>query len=548
MKNTTKILLLTSKSDTRDFYVASAPPIGLYRLKHFVNKHGFECDVLDFSLQSHLEETYLQRVTDGHYNLVGISVTHHNMVPELELLWNFRIAAEKSPEKCWFIAGGQEATLNHQQWLQAGIDIVLLGYAERILLEFCRRIEKSKAGRLDVIVEGMKGCAFYNQDGGLTFEPAPPLSQDDFYEFSFENVLELDVPYHLYWDELRKVANDFNYHRNTFVAETVRLYTTSHCPHNCGFCSSRSFIPLSQDKKQAVLMLSGLDVFKLIDHHISRYNAKAFLFSDDEFLSGSRAGRKRAFELCELLINAKKRGTIPENTILNCQARIDAFLLRQGRTKKIDYELLNILKKAGFLAFGIGVETFSDRLLNAASINKQGFSSGDCENVLDALLQYELFPTVNIILFIPETGKADIIYSMKRAVEFYIKGAQIAVTTFMDSFPGSRIHEKDEFHLARKDWTNPYNGQKVSIADRFIPNDPEIADIVEKVKPTASGALTRILDKAGWESANIPKAITGLSIFVAMAELLREKELARYFVSVACNALQVNQFNETEKM
>ena len=57
-------------------------------------------------------------------------------------------------------------------------------------------------------------------------------------------------------------------------------------------------------------------------------------------------------------------------------------------------ELLLKLKAAGFYTYGLGVETFADRLLKSPSVNKLGVDAQDCENVLDAMLDIGLNPLI----------------------------------------------------------------------------------------------------------------------------------------------------------
>ena len=125
--NDYRVLLLTSKGEAG---LNVTPPLGLYRLKFYLEERGIACDVLDLDLYPH--QTALEQVADGGYALVGMSVSHFQIDNDLEVLWQFRRAAEKAPRKVLFAAGGQEAALNDRQWLKAGVDLILLGFAEEV--------------------------------------------------------------------------------------------------------------------------------------------------------------------------------------------------------------------------------------------------------------------------------------------------------------------------------------------------------------------------------------------------------------------------------
>lgn len=69
-----QILLMTSYSGVG---FNNAPPIGLYRLKHHLELHGFACHVLDLSLEH--PEAYIERAANGDYAIIGMSVSHYHM-------------------------------------------------------------------------------------------------------------------------------------------------------------------------------------------------------------------------------------------------------------------------------------------------------------------------------------------------------------------------------------------------------------------------------------------------------------------------------------
>lgn len=538
MKNKVKVLLTTSISDTRDFYVASAPPIGLCRLQHYLVKRGIECDVLDLSIRPELEPDYVYMVEQGIYDIVGISVSHHNMVPELETLWKFRTASEKNNKDCLFIAGGQEATLNYEQWLEAGMDLIVMGFAEKRLHELCVRFSENNTVEVSELVKGMDGYAVRDKNGQIVFEPAKPFTAEEFRELSFEALMEMDTPYEDYWSELRKVSDVLTFHNNKFIPETARIFTASHCPMVCAFCSSRAFLPDAQEAITPVIMLSASEVHELIVQHVHKYGTKFFLLSDDDFVLGSKVGLKRVFDLCELIVESKNNGTIPADVGFYVQTRVDVFMTRTDKNQKVvNWDLIDAMKGAGFCSFGLGVETFSDRLLASPSMNKRFINEQDSCIVLDALLQRGLSPTINIILGIPETTVEEMIHSMEVAVEFFKKGCQIAVTGLMDSFPGASIHGHEDYPITTTEWVNPYNKQVVSISGSFIPFEAKIGSVIDRVRKLAAEELEKLKLDCGWTGPVIPKPISGLSVFIGVSKLVDRPDLAEYFSEVAHEAL-----------
>ena len=184
------------------------------------------------------------------------------------------------------------------------------------------------SGRADFalpeVTAGINGIAFMDVDGKVVYKPSPALTYDRFRKFSYLNALDTDMPYKDYWDIVRRKRIDV-FNNAEFVVETARLYTTSHCPRRCGFCSSQSFVSASQDKASPIPMLPAEDVFALVLNSIDKYGARGFLFSDDDFPVGNEAGIERMFGFCELIIQAKNEGRMPREVKLFCQARVADF-------------------------------------------------------------------------------------------------------------------------------------------------------------------------------------------------------------------------------
>ena len=167
-------------------------------------------------------------------------------------------------------------------------------------------------------------------------------------------------------------------------------------------------------------------------------------------------------DLCDLIIDAKKKGRIKKNVIFNCQAKVGDFIIKKP-VRKLHDDLIIKLKEAGFYHFGTGVETFSDKLLKVQSINKK-ISEADQHMVINGLLKHGFSPSVNLILFFPESTVEDMYSTMKTATEYMLKGVQIAMTPLLRPNPGSGIHElitKGLTPIKAKwvEWKNPDTGK-----------------------------------------------------------------------------------------
>jgi len=494
----------------------NAPPLGLYRLKQFLDDIDIPCDILDFGLSGY--EDYLARAKQGEYQVIGMSVSHYHMKDDLSVISKFKEATKG--QKCVFVAGGQEATYNYKNWIIAGIDVVFLGYAERNFARFCDRLRSD-------FDDGMKnldrvdGIAF-RQGKEFVFRPFQPLTQSEFEYLNYERVKDLNIPFEPYWQQIRDNSKDLNIWTTIFVTENVRLYTSSHCPNQCGFCSSHQFLSFSQQKKARIFMLNAKQVFDLILRYIQKDGARGFLFSDDEFLLDKR----RVLELCDYIIEAKANGVMDSGVLFNCQARVIDFLVKTTQETRFDHELIDKMLSAGFHSVGLGVETFVDRLLTSPSMNKRGFQEKDTLLVLETLIEKGLIPQVNIILFIPEATREEVLYSVQRGIHFIRHGCQTAVTPLLYAVPGAPVSEDSHYSIKKENYINKETGELIEIMENFIPFDQNMARCADQIFEVFDQEVQSFKKSKLWEFHTIPKTMVGLIMLLSVSKLLKDDALA----------------------
>lgn len=516
-------LLLISNKASAGFNIA--PPLGLYQLHAYVSQRGIYSVLCDRELEE--PDAYLRRAEDGEFDVIGYSVSHDKMGEDLDLLWRFRAAAARSGREVIFIAGGQEAALNHAQWLTLGIDVCFLGFAERTLLEFCQRVADGGGTALGRLCAGLSGVAYRNAAGGIVYQPSALLTPQEFRDLFHRQIKTVDIPYHRYWSRLRAESADTTLGASTFIIENVRLYTTSHCPRRCGFCNSQSFLPQSQGAHLPITLLSAEEVCDLVMHMVRTYGARGFLFSDDDFPIGNKAGLDRLGGLCRMIVELKKNGDLAPETRFACQARIVDFLQRgaDGTEVRPNTELMKTMVLAGFGSIGMGVETFSDRLLKAPSVNKIGIESRDCRIVIDAMLAAGLTPQMNLIIGIPEYTPDELADTISTSVDYLVHGCDIAVTKHLLALPGSPIYGTGLYTLRSRSWRHPLTGAEERIADHFIPNDPLIRSVGDRFDAESAGELARVTTENGWGGKIVHKRVVGMCALIAVAKLMLRRDL-----------------------
>lgn len=504
-----------------------SPPIGLYQLQYSLSKQGIDCEILDFDLED--SEMYLERTAHGEFDVIGMSVTHISMPIDLDVLQEFRSAAQQSGKPFCIVAGGQEATLNARQWLDTGVvDICFLGYCDYEFAEFCLRFRVSPNAGLEALTDDLMGFAFYDSGGGFRFYPSRLMDNERFQELFYDNVKETRIPYDAYWSRFRAERVDV-FNNNNFTIETVRLYTSSHCPRKCGFCSSQNFLSVSQSANSKIIGLSPGQMCDLIVYCVETYGARAIMFSDDDFPVGGNAGLRRFDEFCDMVIAEKAAGRIPRSLRLFCQSRVLNLLVRNpDRTKQVDWDRLHRMKSAGFDSVGMGVETLSEELLRAPSVNKLGTTLEDIDMVVKGLIEVGITPMIYLILGIPESRQDHLIATIRKAVEYLDYGADVSLSGQMRALPGSPITStsNDSYEISTVRWTAKASGQAIEIVDTMLPFDSKMRVMVEKLETDREDLVEEFLAERQWSrSSRLPRSLYSLIGFASAARLIDRQDV-----------------------
>ena len=615
MDNKIRVLLYTGLRDNVIFYNVCSPPLGLYRIKNYLERRGIDCDIHDLSLSDGDFKDTLEKISAGRYDVIGSSVDVDKQSEYFNIFLDIRSRLEKSGKKSMIVAGGQGGTHSYKSFIQKGkVDAVLLGFAEKCFYDLCLSFSKNKEKHVSVYAKNISGVAFpANTDHtAVVKNSSKPLTEEEFVQLNYHEIKDLYIPYKNYWAYThREGAASLNFKKDDdtqvdvvvddphcdlpvnkdtqkFFVETIRLYTSSHCPWKCGFCSSHSFLRMSnatvaQEEKipekpkdgglvpmnslttcgsqpHPVYRISPEQIYDIIVRHCDKYDPRVFLFNDDAFWDGSTPGFKHIMDLCDLIIRGKKTKRIKHNILFNCQAKVGDFIIKKPQ-RRLHVELIQKLKKAGFYHFGTGIETFAERLLRVPSINKKGnVSEKDQHMVIQGLLDHGFSPSVNIILFVPEQTLDELFYVMKTATEYMLKGTQIAMTPLLRPQEGSGIYE-----LIRKgltptkakyvEWKDPDTKEIFKYPLYCIPHDKQLSDFLEtfNIKEygdmirISQGEQKRIVEKSGWDSKVIPRPVTGLAVFIAISKYLKREEWAQYFEKAVYQILSRNNFLGAQK-
>ena len=531
--STASVDIFTNKKEGRFI----SPHFGLYRLKTYLERNGYaEVDVFDPDLYGnpHVADWRLAHlISQGDYQIIGFSPTHSNLINDFRLMCLARKIAGMTQEKNLpiFIVGGNEAAYNAEDLLKyAPVDLAVVGYGEKILAYLAQVISSEGERSLRDVLQEMQGVAYIDDQGAFAVNPPSLLTLEEFEEYTFEDQPIVSMPYRQFWihSAIFITPSDLRVRKGTLRA--VRLFFTSHCAKGiaCGFCTSKLLT------NQPLLGISAEQMAKLVEEAVVAHDPKAIYINDDDALMGGSAkGRERFIEFCNRIIEMKKAGRLSKDLTFYTQTRTISLLRRVGENYEADTELLRAMKKAGFVMVSLGVESFSDNILKAPSIDKK-VTADIHRTAIDGLLEQGITPQLNIIGLPPETTKDDLWQTISESVAYAERGAQLALTTYVWYLPGAALEKIKEYReqslelvdlpVLGTDITYPYR-------NRYLPFDPEIKAMTREgnIWNRADEVWEEFLDEIGGALPfrSPPLLVRVLMIFIAKLELLGEEEKAQ---------------------
>ncbi|KIL99568.1 Radical SAM domain protein [Paramagnetospirillum magnetotacticum MS-1] len=256
-------------------------------------------------------------------DVICFSISTSNAYTAYTTAQYLRCHYAKSPAPV-FVAGGVHVSHMFEEAIDHGIDYVVRGEAELVVLELLRAVLDIREGRRDAVNMAVPGVAFRREgvviDGGVA-----PLPQDlDQYS---------DVNYAIYQ------VSDFSRHArdaNDFGA----VLSQRGCPFRCAFCSDRYL-------KEPVRRRSVNSIVDEIERKRKAFGVDLVDITDTNFTLSD----KRVTEFCEEII---ARG-------LN---RHITFTIQSNSFRVVKPEIISLMKKSGFGWVSFGLERLESATQN----------------------------------------------------------------------------------------------------------------------------------------------------------------------------------------
>ena len=193
------------------------------------------------------------------------------------------------------------------------------------------------------------------------------------------------------------------------------LTATRGCPHGCMFCSEVMRVSIGRRLRSR----SPANVADEMEH-LARQGANICSFQDDSF----SANRHFVGALCEELISRKSQ--MP--------------WMARARVDELDYDLLALMKRAGCMMLGIGVESGSQRIIDGMrKCRKTRPWRGMCRQVFRWTRALGIGTNAYYVIGNPTETREEIEQTIRFAMELDADSIQVH---FYTVYPGSAAWEK----------------------------------------------------------------------------------------------------------
>ncbi len=285
------------------------PPVDMMSLSAIAKKRGYETKFKDYSLNNESVYDFIRDLRDFKPDFLVINVASITIDKDLSILKE----AKELLEETIVIVKGAVFNFSAYSILQSypEIDIALLGEIEEAFDEII----------LYKDLKEIEGITYQTNNKIITTKKRKLKENIDHLPF-----LDRDL-----------IDNNFYTRPDTKKPQTI-IRVSKGCPNHCFFC-------LATPLNGANVRLRSVElIVDEIKECINKYNIKDFIFWSDIFNIDSIWVQK----LCRLIIESDLNINFSTNT----------------RADTLDYETLQLMKKAGCNLISIGIESASQELLD----------------------------------------------------------------------------------------------------------------------------------------------------------------------------------------
>jgi radical SAM superfamily enzyme YgiQ (UPF0313 family) len=370
------------------------PPLGLLYLSSHLKSAGLQPEVFDSTFES--REAFAAVLEDRRPPVVGL---YANLMTRSRVL---ALAAMANRSGAWVVVGGPEPANYAREYLERGVDVVVVGEGERTVEELVPHLRANGRNGL----ERVRGIAYLDGDEIRTTEPRPFIEDLDRQPPPDRGAIDI----HRYLEAWR----------SRHGRGAVSVITARGCPFTCTWCSHSVYGHSHRRRSPAVVADEVQDI-------LSTYDPELIWYADDVFTISKPWLRDYADELSARGIR------VPFETIT--------------REDRLDETTVRTLAEMGAWRIWIGAESGSQRILDA--MDRRTDADRVCEMV-SLLQRHGIEAGMFIMLGYEGEEQSDIeatVDRIKRA------GPDIFLTTLSYPIKGTPYHDAVEDRVIQlKDW------------------------------------------------------------------------------------------------
>lgn len=294
-----------------------APPLGLAYLAAYLRQAGHECQIRD-GIAEPVGLDDLARIA-ADFDVVGVTVVTAYALRAIEFIQRLK-ARPKCPP---VVVGGPHVTAIPESLLHVGADVAVIGEGEETMREL---VDGLAAGGGTERLRSIQGIAFLDGKECCVTSRRPKIDPLDRIPLPARDLL----PMHRYSSSIARAS----------AQPSHPLLTSRGCPGVCSFCSKRTFgTQVRYFSTERIVE----EFFLLRD----RYGARDVAVFDDNFVSHPET----VLAVCDRLRERRF------NRTWSVEARADG----------VDRHVLARLRAAGCTYIAYGIESGSQRVLDAAN-------------------------------------------------------------------------------------------------------------------------------------------------------------------------------------